>query len=669
MSNNSLNATLSAAQVNVDRDHFGQVYMWSLVTAGAAIVLVSIYALPFHDLDARFVFLCLMVMASSLVAIRIPRVSGRITVADTFVFLTMLLYGGAAAIVVSALEGVAATLIISKKPRTILFNSAILATSTFFTVAALNVTIGAPAKVIDNGLSEPFFRAICLMALVQYIANTSLIAIEKASKIKETTWYTWKTYYLWTSVTYFAGASAAGIIAILIAKYGFYAVIATVPIILIICFTYQTYLKNIEASVAQTEAARLHVQELSKYIGELQRSEDARGQLLVRAERARAEAEAANRIKDEFLATLSHELRTPLTSLLGWSSVLREAKRDERVLSQGLEAIDRNARVQAQLIDDLLDVSRIVSGKLNLDVRPLNIASVTRAAINVVQPAADAKGITLDYWAQPGLGAISADSARLQQIIWNLLSNAVKFTPHGGKISVRLEQDGSNVKVIVRDTGQGIDPEFLPRVFDRFRQADSSTTRSFGGLGLGLAIARHLVELHGGTVSAHSDGVGKGAMFSASFPLLTDRAELGTIAHSSDSHAVQLRSLDGLRVLLVDDEIETRQIISTVVESTGAEVKTCTSAGEALTTLVQWHPHVILSDIGMPDEDGYTFIGRVRSLPYEEGGATPAAALTAYAREEDRRQALAAGYQMHIAKPIGAAQLVTMIAQLTGREN
>jgi signal transduction histidine kinase/ActR/RegA family two-component response regulator len=608
-----------------------------------------------------------MVIASSMIAIRIPRVSGRITVADTFVFLGMLLYGGAAAILLSALEGIAVTVIISKKPRVFLFNSAILATSTFFTSTVLNLAFGPPATLVPDAFSQQYFKAICVMGFVQYIANTVLVAIEKASKTKESTWQTWRTYYLWTSVTYFAGASAAGIIAMLISIHGFYAVVATVPIILIICFTYQTYLKNIEASLEQTEAARLHVEELSKYIGELQRSEEARGQLLLRAERARAEAEAANRIKDEFLATLSHELRTPLTSLLGWSSVLREAKRDEKVLNQGLEAIDRNARVQAQLIDDLLDVSRIVSGKLNLDVRPLDISSVTRAAINVVRPAADAKGIAVDYWAQPGLGAISADSARLQQIMWNLLSNAVKFTPHGGKISVRLEQDGPDARVTIKDTGQGIDPEFLPRVFDRFRQADSSTTRSFGGLGLGLAIVRHLVELHGGTVSAHSDGVNKGATFSATFPLLGDRSEPITVAHSSE-HSVAMHSLDGLRVLLVDDEPEARQIISTVITSTGAEVKACTSASEALVKLSEWKPDVILSDIAMPDEDGYSFINKVRSLPREKGGETPAAALTAYARDVDRRQALDAGYQMHIAKPIGAGQLVTMIARLAGRE-
>jgi signal transduction histidine kinase/CheY-like chemotaxis protein len=660
---------MSVAEADVNRPQFGQVYMWSLVTAGAAIAVVSLGVLPFHKLDSGFIVLCLMVMASSLIAIRIPHVSGRITVADTFVFLTMLLYGGAAAILVSALEGVAATLIISKRPRTILFNSAILATSTFFTSTVLNLTFGPPAEIAREGrFTQTFFLAICVMALVQYIANTTLIAIEKASKIKESTWNTWRTYYLWTSVTYFAGASAAGIIAILVKTYGFYAVVATVPIILIICFTYQTYLKNIEASLEQTEAARLHVQELSKYVGELQRSEDAREQLLLRAERARAEAEAANRIKDEFLATLSHELRTPLTSLLGWSSVLREAKRDEKVLNQGLDAIDRNARVQAQLIDDLLDVSRIVSGKLNLDVRPLDIASVARAAINVVRPAADAKGISLDYCAEPGLGAISADSARLHQIIWNLLSNAVKFTPHGGKIFVRVERDGLDARVTVSDTGQGVEAEFLPRVFDRFRQADSSTTRSFGGLGLGLAIVRHLVELHGGTVSAQSDGVNKGATFSVTFPLLADRTEPVAVAHS-ELPSLDLHSLDGLRVLIVDDEAEARQIISTVITRTGAEVHACTSASEALAKLIDWKPDVILSDIAMPDEDGYSFIGKVRSLPREKGGETPAAALTAYARDIDRRQALAAGYQMHIAKPIGASQLVTMVARLAGREN
>jgi len=286
----------------------------------------------------------------------------------------------------------------------------------------------------------------------------------------------------------------------------------------------------------------------------------------------------------------------------------------------------------------------------------------------VVQPAADAKGVLLEYHAQPGLRAISADSSRLQQIIWNLLSNAVKFTPEGGKITVRVEQDGSYATVTVQDTGQGIDPKFLPRAFDRFRQADSSTTRTFGGLGLGLAIVRHLVELHGGTVSAESEGVGQGATFSAMFPLLTDRAQPVTSAYSAETSSSDTRSLGGLRVLLVEDEPEARQIISVVIERTGAEVRSCVSASDAFAKLAEWRPDVILSDVAMPGEDGYSFIRRVRSLSRDEGGETPAAALTAYARDEDRARAIAAGYQMHISKPIAASQLVKMVAKLAGRE-
>src|SRR5215468_5717739 len=410
----------TAGTKTMDNNRFAERYMWSIVVLGSAVILYSLSQVPFRQLDLRFLVLAVMVIISAQIAVRIPRVSGRITVADTFIFLTLLLYGGAAAVLMSALEGVCTTLQISKRPRTILLNAAVLATSTFTTATVLLLLFGSPVTVAAN-YSANFFVFICTMALVQYVVNTALIAVEKSYKINESIWQTWTKYYLWTSITTFAGASAAGIVAHLIAVFGFYAVVATVPIILIIYFTYDVYLKNIQASEAQAELAQIHVEELSRYIAELQRSEEARGHLLLREHQARTEAEAANRIKDEFLATLSHELRTPLTSLLGWSSVLREAKRDEKVLTQGLEAIDRNARVQAQLIDDLLDVSRIVSGKLNLEVRPLDLASVTRAAINVVRPAADAKGILLAYSVQPGIGAISADSARLQQVIWNLL--------------------------------------------------------------------------------------------------------------------------------------------------------------------------------------------------------------------------------------------------------
>ncbi|MFN2514924.1 MAG: ATP-binding protein [Pyrinomonadaceae bacterium] len=650
----------------MDQHRFGRLYTWSIVVFGSLITLLSIYQLPFEQLDPRFLVLALLVTASSLVAVPIPRVSGRITVADTFIFLTMLLFGGAAAVVMSALEGVCSTLLISKKPRTILLNSAVLATSTFVTASVLRWVFGSPSQIVAAGFSANFLVAICTMSLVQYIANTTLIALEKSYKINESVWQTWKKYYLWTSITYFAGASAAGITARLIDTFGFYAVTATVPIILVIFFTYWSYLKNIEASEEQAKVAQRHVDELSVYVAELKRLEDVRNELLLGEQRARSEAEAANRVKDEFLATLSHELRTPLTSVLGWANILRGPSIDERMLRDGLQAIERNARVQTQLIDDLLEVSRIVSGKLYLDVRLVDLSSVIDAAITVVRPAVDAKSIQLTYTDEQGVGVISGDSARLQQIVWNLLSNAVKFTPEGGRIDVRLEQENAHAKLTVSDTGKGINPEFLPRVFDRFRQADSSTTRGYGGLGLGLAIVRHLVELHGGTVQAESEGAGRGASFSVTFPIIAGSSQPALTQNTDREHNV-VPELRGLRVLVVDDEADARQIIGTMIAQTGAEVKTCESAHEALQILEQWRPDVLMSDIGMPGEDGYSFIDKVRSLPADRGGDTPAAAFTAYAREEDRQRALIAGYQMHITKPVESGHLVAMIAHLAGR--
>ena len=651
----------------MNQERFARIYMWSIVVCGSAITLFSLSQLQFSKIEIRFVLLALMVITSSLVAVPIPRVSGRITVADTFIFLTMLLFGGAAAVIMSALEGVFTTLLISKKPRTILLNASVLATSTFVTAAVLTSIFGPPEEIVSAGYTRNFLVVICVMALVQYVSNTLLIAVEKSYKIDEPVWQTWKKYYLWTSVTYFAGASAAGIIAHSIHLFGFYAVLATVPICLIIYFTYRTYLKNIEASEAQTSVAEKHLEELSKYVVELRRLEDARKQLLLDERRARSEAEAANRIKDEFLATLSHELRTPLTSLLGWASLLRGEGVDEALREQGLQAIERNARVQTQLIDDLLDVSRIISGKLSLDVRPVEISSVVEAAIAVMRPASDAKGIRLAYRRDPIVGSISGDPARLQQIAWNLLSNAVKFTPEHGHIEVHLEQKDSHVQLRVSDSGLGINPEFLPRVFDRFRQADSSTTRDYGGLGLGLAIVRHLVELHGGTVRAQSAGEGQGASFCVTFPLIAERIDPAVLNHSGEHSQLDRTSLNGLRVLVVDDEPDARQIITTLIQRTGAEVMACESAHEALEVLEKWRPDVLMSDIGMPGEDGYSLINKVRSLPAERGGDVPAAAFTAYAREEDRQKALDAGYQMHIAKPISSGQLVAMIAHLAGR--
>jgi signal transduction histidine kinase/CheY-like chemotaxis protein len=429
-------------------------------------------------------------------------------------------------------------------------------------------------------------------------------------------------------------------------------------------------LKNLEATAAHAEQAERHVEELSRYINELKRSEEEREKILLREQAARSEAEAANRIKDEFLATLSHELRTPLTAIVGWTGLLRSGDFEGEMQEQALEAVERNAKTQAQLVDDLLDVSRIISGKLLLDVKDVELGLVVANAIDVVRPAAKAKGIRITY-NQGGRVLISGDVARLQQIAWNLLSNAIKFTPEGGNVRVNLERIASHIKLSVSDTGKGIAPEFLPHVFDRFRQADSTTTRNYGGLGLGLAIVRHLVELHGGTVDVESLGEGLGATFSATFPLLAisneaQANEVAAFSRDRKAHASQLK-LEGLKVLVVDDEPDTRKVISAVIQKSGAEVMTCASAHEALAALVDWKPDILMSDIGMPGEDGYSLIRKVRALSAESGGRIPAAAFTAYAREEDRQRALAAGYQMHVAKPIGSRELITTIASLAGR--
>jgi len=658
----------------MDKQRFKRPFMWFIVAMGSAALLFSAYRLPLERLDLKFLLLALLVVVCSRVAVPIPHVSGRITVSDTLIFLSMLLYGAEAAVLLAAVEGVCSSLWISKKTITIIFNSAVLACSTFVTVWALRLCFGEIVQITDSGYTANFLVAMCLMALVQYVTNTGLIAVEKSCKLNKSLWQTWSTYYLWTSVTFFAGASLAGITAHLIYAFGFYAVLATVPIIAIIYLTYQTYLKNIEVAAAHAEQAERHVGELSLYINELKRSEEEREKILLREQAARSEAEAANRIKDQFLATLSHELRTPLTAIIGWAGLLRSTELNSELRGQALETVERNARTQAQLIDDLLDVSRIVSGKLLLDVKEIELDKVVTSAINVVRPAADAKAIRITYEREAGKSFITGDAARLQQIVWNLLSNAVKFTPEGGAVGIRLERVGSHIKLSVSDTGKGIAANFLPHVFDRFRQADSTTTRNYGGLGLGLAIVRHLVELHGGTVSAESGGEGQGATFSTTFPLLAVSTEMqsgeataggGDAGEGRASHSRS--ELAGLRVLVVDDEPDTRQVISAVISKSGAEVKTCASVPEAFETLKMWKPDILMSDIGMPDEDGYSLIRKVRSLSAESGGLIPAAALTAYARDDDRDRALAAGFQMHVAKPIGSKELISVVAGLAGR--
>jgi CheY-like chemotaxis protein len=383
------------------------------------------------------------------------------------------------------------------------------------------------------------------------------------------------------------------------------------------------------------------------------------------------DAQEANRTKDEFLATVSHELRTPLNSILGWARMLSTGRLDEANAARAVQIIERNAKAQAQLIEDLLDISRIISGKMRLEVRSVDLVSVIEAAVDAVRLAAENKGIRIQRVLDSGVGLISGDPDRLQQVVWNLLSNAIKFTPRDGRVQVRLERSGSTAEVIVSDTGMGISPEFLPHVFERFRQLDSSSTRKHGGLGLGLAIVSQLVELHGGHIRVESEGKGKGATFTVTLPVAAhaeSEVPERLPARAAIPAATGSPILDGVRVLVAEDEQDTREVLTVILQQCGAEVQAVASAGEAFEILrADWKPDVLVSDIEMPGEDGYVLIRRLRALEAERGGRIPAAALTAYARSEDRMRALSAGFQVHVPKPVEPEELIAVVASLSGR--
>lgn len=435
--------------------------------------------------------------------------------------------------------------------------------------------------------------------------------------------------------------------------------------------------------------------ELLGYVGTLEditerkQAEEIRAQV-IREQTARQEAEAANRMKDEFLAVLSHELRTPLTSMLGWSKILRSKKLDETATAKALEAIERNAISQVQLIEDILDVSRIIRGQLRLNLCAVNPITVVEAALVAVRPLADTKSIRINTMLDGTLGSVCGDPARLQQVVWNLLTNAIKFTPKGGEVEIRLEKiqqetrdiqlasasvplsfpASSYAQIQVIDTGVGIESDFLPKVFERFRQADSTTTRAHNGLGLGLAIVRHLVELHSGMILAESPGPGQGATFTVRLPLMPDEnqgnrsSEAGQENLAISSFPSTSAPLTGLNVLIVDDETDTRNFLAFMFEEYGASATAVASVDAALEVLEQSKPDVLISDIGMSEQNGYTLIRQLRSLEPEKGGSIPAIALTAYSREEDRLQALTAGFQQHLSKPVDPNKLIAVVANL-----
>ena len=401
-------------------------------------------------------------------------------------------------------------------------------------------------------------------------------------------------------------------------------------------------------------------------------SEEERASLLASERAAREDAERANRLKDEFLATLSHELRTPLSSILGWTQLLKMHQLPPHEVDEGIAVIERNARAQAQLIEDLLDVSRIISGKINLNFETISLCQLIESTKESFQTAVDAKKIVLNVHCDPDSGTIEGDSARLQQVLSNLVSNAIKFTPQNGAVTLEVVRKPDYVEITVADTGQGIDAKFLPYVFDRFRQADSSTTRSQAGLGLGLAIVRHLVELHGGEIRAESAGTGQGATFRVLLPLIPippgirERGQIEKHRQSDETFNIA-PNLSGIKVLIVDDDPDGRDLIRRALEQCQAQVFSAASSAEGFDAFGAHHPDVIVSDIGMPNEDGYGFIRRIRELEGEASNPVPAVALTAFAQSEDRERTLRSGFQMHVSKPVIPQKLVSVVARLCGR--
>lgn len=434
---------------------------------------------------------------------------------------------------------------------------------------------------------------------------------------------------------------------------------------------------SLTVSPVRNSAGRIiGASKVARDISDRRRRERERQTLLEREQEARSEAEALNRSKDQFLATLSHELRTPLNAIYGWARMLDTGRLDESAIRRATEAILRNAAAQVQLIEDLFDVSRVVTGNMRLDVRPMSAVTVIESALDTVRPAATAKGVHLERVLDPGVGVMMGDPARLQQVVWNLLMNAVKFTPRGGRVSAHLRRVNSHIEIVVSDTGEGIAPELIPRLFQRFGQADSSSTRRHTGLGIGLALVRHLVDLHGGSVSAQSAGPGLGATFTVALPVSAIPALPAaapavpapeSTAPAPDPEHLKPVSLRDLRILVVDDDAEGLELAALILINAGAEVRTSRSAPAAMAALEDWTPDVLVTDLAMPDEDGFSLLRRVRRVMTLRGRRLPALALTAYGRAEDRIRVLAAGFSLHLAKPVNPAELVLSVASLGGR--
>jgi signal transduction histidine kinase/ActR/RegA family two-component response regulator len=634
-----------------------QLYVAGVIVVGASTVVAffpSTYPQP-----ALFALLILAACLTSLWKVNLPiaTTSGStLSVSYAANLMALLLLGPQSAVIVAA-AGVWTQCTYKARHPYPLYRTVFSTAAEVITMAATGVVyqqLGGPTGPQDVvGVAKPLVGAIATYFLV----NTSLVAAAIALSSSRTFFAVWRDDFLWSGASFMAAGSAGAIAAVVVGRGEHWkAILLIAPIYL----TYRTY----EIFVGRLDDHARHMAEMRRLhhetVDALMQARQAE-----RAEQAaRASAEHANRLKDEFLAIVSHELRTPLNSILGWADMLRRGRLEDARRGRAFQAIYDNARRQAQLIDDLLDVSRIMSGKLRLERTAVHLKDVVEDALQVVQPAADAKNVRVTIDADAWLGFIQGDSVRLQQIVSNLLSNAVKFTPDGGAVHVQLRRAGERVEIRVRDTGQGIAADFLPHVFEPFRQADGSTTRVHGGLGLGLSIVKHLVEVHDGSVSVQSAGPGRGATFIVQFPI---ESECGDPSHTwvpQSSKTTEAPSLRGLSVLVVDDDDESRQVVAEYLADHDATVLTAASAADAYDVLRREQVAVLLVDIAMPGEDGYSLIRRLRAGFVPARASIPAAALTAFARDEDRQLALRAGFQMHLAKPVDPRALVAAVSTL-----
>jgi signal transduction histidine kinase/ActR/RegA family two-component response regulator len=617
------------------------------VTVAGAAALIAFFprALPQPFLFAALLaFAC--VTSAWKVNLPIPLSSGATLSVSYAACLTSLLLLGPEQAIVIAVAGVWTQCTYRVKRKYPLyrcvFNAAVAATTMAATAYVFAGLGGATAPFDSFGSAKPLVGAL----VTYFVVNTSLIAGVIAFSTGQTFVGTWRKDFLWVGASFMV-AGGAGALAALIIAHGQHwkAALLSAPIYL----TYRTY----QIFVGRLDDQRRHTEEMNR--------------LLAREQAARASAEEANRLKDEFLAIVSHELRTPLNAILGWADMLNRSAMTPTLRDRATRGIYDSSKRQAKLIEDLLDVARIASGKLRLERTLVDLHDIVRDAVQVVQPAADVKGIRIFVDTDAASGMVHGDAARLQQVATNLLSNATKFTPQGGSVHMRLRQDADHVELIVSDTGQGIAPAFLPSVFEPFRQADGSTTRAHAGLGLGLSIVRNLVDAHNGTVSAHSEGEGRGATFTVRLPVAEAPAQALATAPSAELAAQRLPSLEGISVLVVDDDDDSRDMLAAHLLGCRAEVLTADSAAHAFDALQRNHVDVLLADIGMPGEDGYSLLRRVRALNVPEVASIPAAAVTAFAREEDRQLALQAGFQLHLSKPIDPNALAAAVATLRKR--